>query len=186
MTLVFAIDPGNMKSALVTWDSFRPEAPVAYEHMENVRLLARLKSLDLDVFGSGYEMVIEVPVPYMMPLKDSLGRRVMASVAGKEVYETIVWTGRFAEAWVCTGGRAPCWVTRPEVLVKLFGRTKGFKDKDVRQACIERYGGRPKEAIGTQLNPGPLYNVASHGWQALGLALAANGIGWEKVRRFAV
>ena len=39
-------------------------------------------------------------------------------------------------------------------------------------AFIEMHGGDKSTAIGKKYNPGPLYGVSSHAWQALGLACA--------------
>jgi hypothetical protein len=47
------------------------------------------------------------------------------------------------------------------------------KDRQVRERMIEMHGGSKEAAIGRKSAPGPLYGVASHGWQALGLACAA-------------
>lgn len=44
------------------------------------------------------------------------------------------------------------------------------KDRQVRQAMIEAHGGSKEEAVGRKATPGPLYGVAGHAWQALGLA----------------
>jgi hypothetical protein len=47
------------------------------------------------------------------------------------------------------------------------------KDANVRQALIDRYGGKA-EAIGTVKKQGPLYRVKSHAWQALAVAVTAS------------
>ena len=47
------------------------------------------------------------------------------------------------------------------------------KDAQVRQRMIEIHGGSKEIAVGRKANPGPLYGVASHAWQALGLAVVA-------------
>ena len=39
-------------------------------------------------------------------------------------------------------------------------------------ACIELHGGDKTSAVGTKKNPGPLYGVSSHAWQALGVVCA--------------
>lgn len=47
------------------------------------------------------------------------------------------------------------------------------KDAQVRQRMIEAHGGSREVAVGTKKSPGALHGVASHAWQALGLAYAA-------------
>jgi len=44
------------------------------------------------------------------------------------------------------------------------------KDQNIRQALIDRYGGK-ETAIGKKQNPGPLYGIKADEWQALGLAI---------------
>lgn len=44
------------------------------------------------------------------------------------------------------------------------------KDANIRQALIDRYGGKEK-AIGKKKSPGPLYGIKSHMWAALALAV---------------
>lgn len=178
---VYGLDPGPEKSALVIWHPHAPTQPVAYSFEDNGVIRRRFALAG--TFGA--ELVIEVPVPFLMPMQDRNGRRVMGSMAGSAVYDTTVWAGRFAEAWIQGDGKAPVWLTRPQVLIALLGKKQGMGDPEVRGACLERWGGE-KKALGTSLNPGPLRGVTSHGWQALGLAIAAHATGWEKVRRFEV
>lgn len=87
---------------------------------------------------------------------------------GREVFETVFWTGRFYEAAI--GG----WsiVERlPRANVKLhLCHSKRAKDANVRMALIDRWGGKTK-AIGTRKAPGPLYGVTSHQWAALAIAV---------------
>jgi len=57
------------------------------------------------------------------------------------------------------------------------------KNSKVRVAMIEMHGGTKEAAVGRKKTPGPLYGVATHAWQALGLAYVAaqmieQGHGW--------
>jgi hypothetical protein len=82
---------------------------------------------------------------------------------GKESIETIIWTGRFMQAWPNEWHR----VKRSEVKLHLCG-TNRAKDANVRQALIDKLG-----PPGTKKNPGPCYGVSSHGWAALAVAVYA-------------
>lgn len=69
---------------------------------------------------------------------------------------------------------------RREVLQALNCARKGNKDSLVRAALIEMHGGTRQVAIGRKATPGPLYGVASHAWQALGV-VAAHTLPWTPV-----
>ena len=64
-------------------------------------------------------------------------------------------------------------MTRRDVLLwlDLLG-APGNRDANVRARMLELHGGGRRIACGTKAAPGPLYGVASHAWQALGLAVA--------------
>jgi hypothetical protein len=69
-------------------------------------------------------------------------------------------------------------MTRREVLRGLGVLSgSGSSDARVRAACIADHGASKSAAVGRKANPGPLYGVSSHAWQALGLVLA-----WLEVR----
>jgi hypothetical protein len=53
---------------------------------------------------------------------------------------------------------------------KKLGTEHQAKDANIRQAILDRFGGKEK-AIGKKANPGPLYGVKSHLWSALAVAL---------------
>jgi hypothetical protein len=92
---------------------------------------------------------------------------------GATVFETCVWSGRFIERWL--SGRAyrpqPDRIYRKEVKMHLCGSMRA-KDANVRQALIDRYGGK-EAAIGKKANPGPLYGMSGDCWSALAVAITA-------------
>jgi hypothetical protein len=65
------------------------------------------------------------------------------------------------------------WLYRREVLRGLDVTGKGNRDSLVRQRMIEIHGGDRASAVGTKKEPGPLYGVSSHAWQALAVAVVA-------------
>jgi hypothetical protein len=144
--MLLAIDPGTEQSAWVLMDDY---GLCSSGIEDNPALVARI------YFEKREHMtlIIEKIESFGMPV-------------GAEVFETIYWTGRMAEAaqpWVAT--RIP----RKDVKIALCGSMKA-KDANIRQAIIDRYGGKDK-AIGKKKTPGPLYGVKSHIWSALALAL---------------
>lgn len=87
---------------------------------------------------------------------------------GQETFDTAMWVGRYVEAW-----DSCCFdsilVYRREIKLHLCGSSRA-KDANVRQALIDRFGGKDK-AIGKKSSPGPLYGVSKHAWAALAVAV---------------
>jgi hypothetical protein len=99
---------------------------------------------------------------------DVLALEMVASygmAVGAEVFRTVWWAGRFAEAWIGAGREEPREVFRKDVKLH-FCMSQRAKDPNVRQALIDRLG--PK---GTKKDPGPTYGISSHVWPALAVAL---------------
>jgi hypothetical protein len=98
-------------------------------------------------------MAIEMIASYGMPV-------------GAEVFDTCVWIGRFTQAWPA----ATVPIFRKDVKMHLCGQTKA-KDKNVRQALIDRFGPGKDKAIGKKAKPGPLYGYSGDLWAALAVAV---------------
>lgn len=147
---VLAIDPGPVQSAWVLLVDGKPER---FAIADNYTLLESVGDGWLSGQATPYDMLaIEMIASYGMPV-------------GAEVFETCVWIGRFTQAWY--GPHS--FVYRGDVKLHLCG-TKRAKDAHVRQALIDRYGGKNK-AIGRKATPGPLYGVSADVWQALAVAV---------------
>ncbi len=156
---LLAIDPGDTHSAYVI---FHTGIPLEFEKINNAELADRIRNArrshtrwrDID------RVAIEMIASYGMPV-------------GKEVFETCLWIGRFAEAWESNVNDWPpavvSLVYRREVKLHLCGSMKA-KDGNVRQALIDRYGGKER-AIGKKANPGPLFGVTADVWSALAIAV---------------
>jgi hypothetical protein len=86
---------------------------------------------------------------------------------GREVFETVHWSGRFTEA-VERAGREVVQLPRKAVKLHLCGSLRA-KDPNIRQALIDRFGGAA--AKGTKAAPGPLYGVSKDLWSALAIAV---------------
>lgn len=148
--VVYAIDPGHTMSAWVAIDT--SDGTVLESGREANRDV--LDQLRAGVFAQ--VVVIEQVEGFGLPV-------------GRELFETVYWSGRFAEA-VESRGTPVARVTRKEVKRNLCGLDRA-KDPHVRQAIIDRYGPSKDEAIGRKAAPGPLYGLTADRWAALGVAL---------------
>lgn len=149
MTL-YALDPGTEHSALVCLDA---NGDVSGEIRTNAALLAFLRGDHGSGRYQGQHLVIEEIQSYGMAV-------------GREVFETVFWAGRFAEAWAASGGgRTWSLLGRREVKLALCGSARA-KDPNIRQALIDRYGGKASTKKG-----GPLAGIKSHLWAALAVGV---------------
>lgn len=148
---VLAIDPGSEQSAWVLWDGVRVQA---HRKDDNVLLRGCIAGM---TFGHA-TVVIEQIASYGMAV-------------GAEVFETVFWSGRFAEAVVGAGRyyRGIERLPRRAVKLHLCGSMKA-KDSNIRQALIDRFGGKDR-AIGKKASQGPLYGLKADEWAALALAV---------------
>jgi hypothetical protein len=140
---VVGIDPGPEESALVLWDG-TSQIVVNALYQPNEFILGRLK----ECVGI-YPVAIEKIASFGMPV-------------GAEVFETVYWTGRFAQAY---GVEHVERITRVDVKMHLC-HTARAKDGNVRQALIDRFG-----KVGTKKHPGPLFGMAGDLWSALAVAV---------------
>lgn len=138
--MILAIDPGSTESAYVwlTYDGVVKE-------FAKVKNGVMLETCRLTVRPT--DVVIEKIASYGMAV-------------GAEVFETVYWSGRFAEAVLqnkCSAHR----ITRLEVKLQMCRDSKA-KDANIRQALIDRYGGKQCIKKG-----GPLHGVSKDVWAAL-------------------
>jgi hypothetical protein len=146
--IVLAVDPGTTSSAWVVYDS-TSRAVEGRWFGENEAVL--------DCFRATRPGWVDVAV---IEKVESYGMAV-----GAEVFETVWWSGRFAEALhPLPVGRLP----RRAVKLHLCGSARA-KDANVRQALLDRFGG--SEAVGRKADPGPLYGVHGDLWAALAVAV---------------
>lgn len=145
-SVILAIDPGPTESAAVFYETTTGLVTSAGKK-PNEELLRYLRT------PAG-------PVEVVIEKVESFGMAV-----GVEVFETVFWSGRFAEA------ADPLPVHRiGRKAVKLhLCQSMRAKDSNIRQALIDRYGG--PDAIGRKATPGPLYGIAGDVWSALAVAV---------------
>jgi hypothetical protein len=138
---VAGIDPGPEESALVLFDGQRVVNAV---YQANEFVLAELIRL-----AGACLLVIEKIASFGMPV-------------GAEVFETVYWSGRFAQAY---GVEHVERITRIDVKMHLCHSPRA-KDANIRQALIDRFG-----KVGTKKNPGPLYGISGDLLSALAVAV---------------
>lgn len=182
--MILAIDPGTTRSAMVLYN---PDKQLLLQHdrLDNEDMLRHLRVVRGPLVDLT-RLVVEMVACYGMAV-------------GKDIFETVFWTGRFIEAWERRGFSTDR-IKRPDVKMHLCGTARA-KDPHVRQACIDRFGG-DREAIGGikcssckgkgwrgrgrppclactgsgyEQPPGPLKNVATDEWSALAVALTYAG-----------
>lgn len=150
---ILAIDPGNRDSA---WLQLQDGKPIAHAKEPNADVLDRLRARSP---ACGLIVAIEMVASYGMAV-------------GKDVFETCVAIGRFAEACEYRGIEVR-FVYRREV--KLFHCfTAKANDANIRAAIIDRFGGKDA-AIGLKRTPGPLHGIKADVWSALAIALTVEG-----------
>lgn len=144
---IIAIDPGPESSALVIYDpSTRTITDKSIQ--ENEVVLARVG------FLRDYQpgvLVIEQVASFGMPV-------------GADVFETVFWSGRFAQEWSRTGFEFHR-LKRHEIKMHLCKHPRA-KDSNIRQALLDKFGPQ-----GTKKAPGTLYGVSKDLWAALAVAV---------------
>ena len=143
MSYIIGLDPGNEQSALVAFDG---QCITDMRYGPNDEILCHLAALPI---LTAYPLVIEKIASYGMPV-------------GETVFETVFWSGRFAQAY---GMERVHRITRIQVKSHLCHSAKA-KDGNIRQALIDRFG-----APGTKTAPGALYGVTGDLWSALAVAV---------------
>lgn len=141
---VLAIDPGSERSAWLVLDA---GAPIRFGIQDNDELMPALR--DGSLAQGCHAVVIERIESYGMAV-------------GREVFDTVWWAGRFAEA---ARFAAVIQMPRRDVKVAVCGDTRA-KDANIRAALIDRFGGLPATRKG-----GSLYGITKDVWSALAIAV---------------
>jgi len=87
---------------------------------------------------------------------------------GREVFETVFWTGRLFEA-ATRRGATVSRLPRKTIKIHLCGSARA-QDSNIRVALCDRFGGSER-AKGTKNSPGPLFGIKSHERAALALGV---------------
>lgn len=149
---ILAVDPGYEVSAIVLFDGARGRV---LEHVIEQNILIAEKFRRCWPTSEPLDAVVFESI-------ESYGMAV-----GREVFETVFWTGRFFEA-------ASAFVDQhrmPRRTVKVhLCQSARAQDSNIRVALLDRFGGKDK-AIGRKSQPGPLFGIKSHEWAALAIAV---------------
>jgi len=148
---VLAIDPGSTKSGLCMINS-KTYSPIHAEKISNEEVLDLLPSPDTLV-------VIEM-----------VGHYGTGMPAGKDVFDTCVWIGRFLQHFTDCKLHVR-QMMRSEVKLHLCGSVRA-KDSNIIQALVDRFAsGQPNYGKGTKKAPGWFYGFKADVWQAYALAV---------------
>lgn len=139
---VLAIDPGPVRSAYVVWDG---ENILEFGMPANDQLLLKCFAAPIPD-----EMIIEKVASYGMPV-------------GESVFETVFWSGRFAQAWDKEARR----ISRKDVKMHLCGSMRA-KDSNIIQALKDRF---EPDLLPRQRPKGILKGISKDVWQALAVAV---------------
>jgi len=152
---ILAIDPGNEESAYAVLD--QNLKPVMFAKKKNSEVLNDCN--DIVAFNAvPITIVIEMVASYGMPV-------------GREVFETCVWIGRFAQSLenmkthFTSEDQKAKFIYRKEEKTDLCGSMKA-KDSNIRQALIDRFG-----TVGTKKSPGWFYGVSKDVWSAIAVGV---------------
>ena len=151
---VFAIDPGNVKSAycVIDSDSLRP---LNFDIIDNDVLNVRLRE---EVYQEGDCAVIEMVESYGMSV-------------GRDVFETVFWIGRFYETLKRRLTLNTYRVYRTEEKLHICQNRKA-KDSNISRALIDRFAVHDmKNGKGTKGNPDWFYGFKKDLWQAYAVGL---------------
>ena len=164
--IVLAVDPGTVRSAWLVFDTQtgRPAASYESDFGDGRRLLAiEPNAVLIDRLRGWHDAARVGAVPFLGAI---VIEQVMSygMAIGAETIETIHWAGRFAEA------AFPTPVYRiPRLTVRMaLCHSARATDATIRRALLDRFGG--DSAIGRKATPGPLYQIKSDLWAALGVA----------------
>lgn len=157
--IILAVDPGYRESAWVSYDGARI---LRHAIEPNEFLLLRFWRAAWTPDGFGRGALEDRPVAVVFEQIESFGMAV-----GREVFETVFWTGRLYQA----AGRLTTKthrLPRREVKVHLCQSARA-QDSNIRTALMDRFGGAT--ARGLKRSPGPLFGIKSHEWAALAVAV---------------
>lgn len=150
--IVFAIDPGPVQSGWVLYGDEDVEPG-----------LDRVRDCGVDDNQDMLRWVQHGQGAGMLAIETM---QANYGIVGDSVISTLVWIGRFKQAW-----RDPeqvLLISRQRVKAAICNGNAKAADSGVRTALIERIG-----VPGTKKAPGPTYGVTSHAWSALAVAVTA-------------
>lgn len=151
MKKILAIDPGNTEIAFVLMNTDYTVSHSSAGKFGNEVLLKLVQDLS-GISGGELTVVIEMVASYGMAV-------------GKEVFDTCVWIGRFAQAALERGAKVD-YVYRMQEKMALCHDSRA-KDANIRQALIDRFARFDKKSgKGTKTRPDTFYGFRADMWSA--------------------
>ena len=153
MKKLIAIDPGPVSSGIciIEAETYRPILAGKFENESIVGIVA-------DHMPES-RVVIEMVAHYGTGMP-----------AGKDVFETCIWIGRYIEMFLQEGLVVE---TMPRRTVKMnLCNSVRAKDSNIRQALVDRFTpGTRNYGKGTKQDPGFFYGFSADAWQAYALGI---------------
>jgi hypothetical protein len=141
---ILAIDPGNKVSGWVVFNG---------ERVTGARIVDNEEALDAITYA-GHSIADILAIEMM---------RARGMLASNDAFETLVWVGRFMQAW--PHPKEVVLAYRQDVKLHLTGSPKAT-DANVNTVLRDIVG-----PVGTKKNQGPTFGVTSHAWAALAVAV---------------
>lgn len=148
---ILGIDPGTRQSAFVVWATKK-------QKILDKGIIPNESMIKLVRAFKGNIITIEMIASYGMPV-------------GKEVFETVLWIGRFLEAYALIMPNVSKHLVYRREIKMFFCNSMKANDSSIRQAIIDYFGGDKQKVIGLKQNPGRLYGVKKDIWAALAVVL---------------
>ena len=153
---ILAIDPGNVESAYCIIDKHDLK-PLEKQKVKNEHLLNLIQNIDEKCLKN---TCIEM-----------IGHYGSGMPAGKSVFDTCLWIGRFSQVILDRTGTLPSYIMRSEEKMCLCGNTRA-KDSNIRQALIDRFAKFDfKNGKGTKKNQDWFYGFSFDCWQAYAVGI---------------
>lgn len=153
--MILAIDPGNIESAYVLLDDNLK--PIQFDKVDNEKLL---EDLNMDRFFWDEKLEHRDIENFAIEMVAHYGTGMPA---GKEVFDTCVWIGRFIENANFENRE---FIYRKDEKINLCGSMKA-KDGNIIQALVDRFApGEANRGKGTKKEHGWFYGFHDDIWQA--------------------
>lgn len=151
---VFAIDPGNAKSAYCIIDA-KTLIPRDFGILENEQLRHYIRQMS---FEEDDRAAIEMVASYGMAV-------------GKEVFDTVRWIGRYEETLIRLITVPPALIYRLQEKTHICHDSRA-KDSNIRRALIDRFAAHDlKFGRGTKKKPDWFYGFRADIWAAYAVGL---------------
>ena len=161
MDRIIAIDPGNIESAyvLIDVDTYKP---VEFDKVKNEDVKVFLKETIAKEMANGNNIDVAI---------EMIGHYGSGMPAGKSVFDTCVWIGRFEEVISTMPGVSTTRIMRAEEKLNLCGQQRA-KDANIIQALIDRFAPDvPNRGKGSKKEQGFFYGFRADIWQAFAVGV---------------